>query len=49
MPNMLSDYICSSTAVYVIFLDLSKPSDLKEWFDKKFKLRCRQYFFALSD
>ena len=29
------DYICFSTVTYLIFLELSKPYDLKEWFDKK--------------
>ena len=39
------DYICSSTAVYLICLELSKPSDLKKWFDK----RCSQQVFVLLD
>ena len=32
--TFLFDYICASTVAYLIFLDLSKPSDLRDWFDK---------------
>ena len=33
--NFLFDYMCYSTAAYLILIDLSKPFDLEEWFDKK--------------
>ena len=42
-------YICSSTVAYLIFLDLSKHSDFKKWFDKKFNLGCSQQAFVLLD
>ena len=38
-----------STVEYLIFLVQSKSSDVKEWFDKKTKLPCRQQVFVLLD